>query len=167
MAKKKSAKKPDEQKKSTITASHLMLYIVLGIYIVVSLMCVIFMGVCIVSDRYEGVAQTLVIPTVSLVGTCSCTVVGFYTSKASKENEIKLSNDKYRMRLEIAKEIFAEYGTSLDDKSVDLLRKLMSDEGINEIAPTTTNTNNNLVPGFDIGTVTTINNNGIDSEGVG
>ena len=167
MAKKKSAKKPDEQKKSVITASHLMLYIVLGIYIVVSLMCVIFMGVCIVSDRYEGVAQTLVIPTVSLVGTCSCTVVGFYTSKASKENEIKLSNDKYRMRLEIAKEIFAEYGTSLDDKSVDLLRKLMSDEGINEIVPAMTNTNNNLVSGFDIGTVTAINSNGIDSEGVG
>ncbi len=167
MAKKKSAKKPDEPKKSTITASHLMLYIVLGIYIVVSLMCVIFMGVCIASDRYEGVAQTLVIPTVSLVGTCSCTVVGFYTSKASKENEIKLSNDKYRMRLEIAKEIFAEYGTSLDDKSVDLLRKLMSDEGINEIAPTMTNTNNNLVSGFDIGTVTTIDSNRIDSEGVG
>ena len=136
MAKKKINKKPDEQKKSAITASHLMLYIILGIYIIVSLMCIIFMGVCIVSDKYEGVAQTLVIPTVSLVGTCSCTVVGFYTSKASKENEIKLSNDKYRMRLELAKEIFKEYGNSLDDKSVDLLQKLMSDKDVSELTPT-------------------------------
>lgn len=134
MGKKKTNKKPENNKK-VITASHWMLYIVLGIYIIVSLMCIIFMGVCIVSDRYEGVAQTLIIPTVSLVGTCSCTVVGFYTSKAAKENEIKLSNDKYRMRLELAKEIFKEYGNSLDDKSVDLLRRLMSDENVMEIAP--------------------------------
>lgn len=122
-----------KHEKKSFTASHIMLYIILGIYIIVSLMCIFFMGACIVSDRYES---TALIPTVSLVGTCSCTVVGFYTSKAAKENEIKLSNDKYRMRLEIAKEIFKEYGNSLDDRSVDLLRKLMSDKDISELAPT-------------------------------
>lgn len=125
-----------KHEKKSFTASHIMLYIILGIYIIVSLICIFFMGACIVSDRYESTAQAFVIPTVSLVGTCSCTVVGFYTSKAAKENEIKLSNDKYRMRLEIAKEIFKEYGNSLDDRSVDLLRKLMSDKDISELTPT-------------------------------
>ena len=166
MAKKKSAKKPDEQKKSTITASHLMLYIILGVYITVALAGIVFIGMCIGTSYYESGAQAL-IGLFSFSGICGSSVTIAYTTKATKENEIKISNDKYRMRLEIAKEIFAEYGTSLDDKSVDLLRKLMSDEGINEIAPAMANTNNNLVSGFDIGTVTTIDSNRIDSEGVG
>lgn len=138
VAKKKINKKTDV--KSRPTASHAMLYIVLGIYVAVSLMCLAFMCVCTITGNYENVGQILV-PCVSLVGACSCTVVGFYTNKAAKENEIKLSNDKYRMRLEIAKEIFNEYGTSLDDKSVDLLRKLMSDKDVSETLPTVTETN--------------------------
>lgn len=139
MAKKKTNKKQDDNKK-VISASHWMLYIILGIYVAVSLMCLVFMAVCTYTGNYENVGQILV-PCVSLIGACSCTVVGFYTSKAAKENEIKLSNDKYRMRLEIAKEIFKEYGNTLDDKSVDLLRKLMSDKDVNETLPTVAETN--------------------------
>ena len=137
MAKRKTNKKQDDNKK-VISASHWMLYIILGIYVAVSLMCLVFMAVCTYTGNYENVGQILV-PCVSLIGACSCTVVGFYTSKAAKENEIKLSNDKYRMRLEIAKEIFNEYGTSLDDKSVDLLRKLMSDKDVSEAMSTEIN----------------------------
>ena len=123
-----------DTKKGKITASHIMLYIILGIYVAVSLMCLIFMSVCTFTGNYENVSQVL-IPCVSLIGACSCTVVGFYTNKASKENEIKLSNEKYRMRLEIAKDIFKEYGSTLDDKCIELLRKLMSDTDIREMLP--------------------------------
>ena len=130
-----------KRESKSFTASHIMLYIILGVYIAVSLTCMAFIISCMIMGN-EGSAQTLVIPTVSLVGTCSCTVVGFYTNKASKENEIKLSNDKYRMRLEIAKDIFKEYGNTLDDKSIDLLRKLMSDKDINEIPPIADQTTN-------------------------
>lgn len=125
--------KPQEIKR-VFTASHIMLYIILGVYILVALAGIVFVGICVANKSYESGAQGL-ITVGSIIGACSCTVVGFYSTKAAKENEIKLSNEKYRMRLELAKEIFKEYGTSLDDRSVDLLQKLMSDKDVNEIPP--------------------------------
>lgn len=122
---------PHRERKS-FTASHIMLYIILSVYIVVVLAGIIFVGVCVADGNYESGAQGL-ITVGSIIGACSCTAVGFYSTKATKENEIKLSNDKYRMRLEIAKDIFKEYGNTLDDKSIDLLRKLMSDKDVSEI----------------------------------
>ena len=120
--------------RKSFTASHIMLYIILGVYILVALTGIVFVGICVANKSYESGAQGL-ITVGSIIGACSCTVVGFYSTKAAKENEIKLSNDKYRMRLEIAKDIFKEYGNTLDDKSIDLLRKLMSDKDISEIPP--------------------------------
>ena len=109
-----------------------MLYVVLVVYVMVVIIGLLHVILCSLSGCYEAGAQGLIIVG-TLIGTCSCTITGFYSAKAAKENEIKLSNDKYRMRLEIAKEIFKEYGNSLDDRSVDLLRKLMSDKDISEI----------------------------------
>lgn len=163
MAKKKTNKKPDEQKKSAITASHLMLYIILGVYITVALAGIVFIGMCIGTSYYESGAQAL-IGLFSFSGICGSSVTIAYTTKATKENEIKIANDKYRMRLEIAKEIFKEYGNTLDDKSVDLLRKLMSDDGINETTPTKADLSPNM--GFNLGDITTIGRNDID-EGLG
>ena len=124
---------PRHERKS-FTASHIMLYIVLGVYIVVALTGIIFVGACVVNGNYESGAQGL-ITVGSIIGACSCTAVGFYSTKAAKENEIKLSNDKYRMRLEITKDIFKEYGNTLDDRSIDLFRKLASDKDTSEIPP--------------------------------
>lgn len=93
-------------------------------------------------------------------GVCGTATIWAYVNKATKENEIKLSNDKYRMRLEIAKEIFAEYGTSLDDKSVDLLRKLMSDKDISIGSKI-------QIPQINIPNIPTTDNNIYESEGLG
>ena len=123
-----------KRESKSFTASHIMLYIILGVYIIVALTGIVFVGICVVNKNYESGAQGL-ITVGSIIGACSCTVVGFYSTKAAKENEIKLSNEKYRMRLELAKEIFKEYGTSLDDKSIDILQRLMSDKDVNEIPP--------------------------------
>lgn len=123
-----------KRESKSFTASHIMLYIILGVYIIVALASIAFVGLCVANGNYESGAQGL-ITVGSIIGACSCTAVGFYSTKATKENEIKLSNDKYRMRLEIAKDIFKEYGNTLDDKSIDLLRKLMSDKDISEIPP--------------------------------
>lgn len=123
-----------KHEKKSFTTSHIMLYIILGVYIAVALASITFVGLCVANGNYESGAQGL-ITVGSIIGACSCTAVGFYSTKATKENEIKLSNDKYRMRLEIAKDIFKEYGNTLDDKSIDLLRKLMSDKDISEIPP--------------------------------
>ena len=123
-----------KRESKSFTASHIMLYIILGVYIAVSLAGLVFMGICIGTEKYEYIAQVF-ISEVSMVTGCSGVCVGFYATKATKENEIKLSNDKYRMRLEIAKDIFKEYGNTLDDKSIDLLRKLMSDKDISGIPP--------------------------------
>ena len=136
-----------------------MLYVILGVYIVVAIAGLICLGVCIADKNYECGAQTFV-SLVSYAGICGSSTIWAYVNKASKENEIKLSNDKYRMRLEIAKEIFAEYGTSLDDKSVDLLRKLMSDKDISigsEIQ----------IPQINIPNIPTTDNNIYESEGLG
>lgn len=140
VAKKKIVKKNNESQYKTRTASHLMLYIILGVYITVAIAGITFIGTCIASENYESGAQAL-IGLFSFSGVCGSSVAIAYTTKSTKENEIKLSNDKYRMRLEIAKEIFREYGNTLDDRSVDLLRKLMSDKDVSETLPTVTETN--------------------------
>ena len=175
MATKKKVKKEDTKVK--LSASHYMLYVILCVYIIVAIAGLICLGVCIADKNYECGAQTFV-SLVSYAGICGSSTIWAYVNKAAKENEIKLSNDKYRMRLELAKEIFKEYGNSLDDKSVDLLRKLMSDKDVSELAPTV-NTSDwqskmpqvdypNVVSGRDaVGVITGYNSNGIDSEGVG
>lgn len=124
-----------EVKPTKRTASHRMLYIILAIYIIVALAGLSLIGICVIKEQYEYIAQVF-ISEISMVSGCSGISVGFYSNKAKRENELQISNAKYKMRLDLVKEIFAEYGTSLDDKSVDLLRKLMSDENITEVIPT-------------------------------
>ena len=169
VAKKKSAKKTDEQKKSTITASHLMLYIILGVYIVVALSGLILIGLCISNQQYEYIAQVF-ISEISMVSGCSGVSVGFYANKAKRENELQISNAKYKMRLDLAKEIYNSNGVTLDDKSVQLLRMIMSDKDIQideEIKVPPTEYLNVVSGGDATGLVQGYNSNGIDSEGVG
>lgn len=135
MAKKKTGKKTDtEYKPKRFTASHIMLYIVLGIYVVVSICGLIFVDRCMKEEHYEYSAQVL-IALFSYIGITVGSGFGFYCTKAKEENKLQITNAKYKMRFELAQKIFKENGNTLDDKSIDLLRKLMSDDGVNEIAP--------------------------------
>ena len=161
MAAKKKVKKEDTKVK--LSASHYMLYVILGVYIIVAIAGLICLGVCIADKNYECGAQTFV-SLVSYAGICGSSTIWAYVNKASKENEIKLSNDKYRMRLELAKEIFREYGNSLDDRSVDLLQKLMSDKDIGELVQTANISDwQSKMPQAEI----TLLKNTSDDEGVG
>lgn len=168
MAKKKVNKKTDEQKKSAITASHLMLYIILGVYIIVALSGLILIGLCISNQQYEYIAQVF-ISEISMVSGCSGVAVGFYANKAKRENELQISNAKYKMRLDLAKEIYNSNGVTLDDKSIQLLRMIISDKDIqiDEEIKVPQADYPNAVSGADVaGVITGYNNNGMD-EGVG
>lgn len=138
MAKKKvNNKKPDtntDYKPKRFTASHIMLYIVLAIYVIVSICGLIFVDRCMKEERYEYSAQVL-IALFSYIGITVGSGFGFYCTKAKEENKLQITNAKYKMRFELAQKIFKENGNTLDDKSIDLLRKLMSDKDISEIPP--------------------------------
>lgn len=126
-----------------------MLYIILGVYIAVAAVGIAALGVCAAAGQYAYCVNIL-IALFSYAGVCGTATAGFYSAKAAKENEIQLANSKYRMRLDIAKEIFAEYGSALDENSVNLLRQLMSDEGIAEDTPVNVPAVNISVPDITV-----------------
>lgn len=118
-----------KRESKSFTASHIMLYIILGVYITVALAGLILMGLCVSNQHYEYIAQVF-ISEISMVSGCSGVSVGFYANKAKRENELQISNAKYKMRLELAKEIYNSNGVTLDDKSIQLLRMIISDKDI-------------------------------------
>ncbi len=119
MAKNKGAKK---------TASHFMLYLILGIYFAVAVLGIVFVIVCAAHGDNESALQSLI----SLFGytaVCGSSTIIVYTGKASKENQHKLENDKYRIRLDMAKQVFKETaGGTLDERSIALLRSLLYEQ---------------------------------------
>ena len=135
MAKKKTNKKSGElnndYKPKRFTASHIMLYIVLAIYVIVSICGILFVDRCMKEERYEYSAQVL-IALFSYIGVTVGSGFGFYCTKAKEENKLQIANAKYKMRFELAQKIFKENGNTLDDNSINLLRKLMSDEGVSD-----------------------------------
>lgn len=125
----KNRRSGDDRKK--LTASHLLLYIVLVIYVMVAVTGIVFIKKCVGIENYEC-ASSVYIALCTFCGTCSSISVGFYCNKAKKENEIQIANAKYKMRFELAEKIFKAKGNTLDKESVELLRRLMSDEDISE-----------------------------------
>lgn len=112
-----------------VTASHLLLYVILIIYIVVTITGILFLKQCVDVDKYD-VASNIFIALCSFCGSCSVTSVGFYCNKAKKENELQIANAKYKTRFELAQKIFAANGNSLDKESIKLVRELISDKDI-------------------------------------
>lgn len=112
-----------------VTASHLLLYVILAIYVIVTITGILFLKQCIETDRYDFATNTFV-ALCSFCGSCSVTSVGFYCNKAKKENELQIANAKYKARFELAQKIFSANGNSLDKESISLLQQLMSDEGV-------------------------------------
>lgn len=123
-------KKTNPYCKKHFTASHLMLYVILVIYVCTVFAGFVFLKDCI--DRGDSASAISVYATLAgLTTICGTTTIGFYVSKAKKENEIQMSDNKYRMRLELAKDIYREFkGKSLDEKSLQFMRTLISDDSI-------------------------------------
>ena len=112
-----------------VTASHLLLYVILAIYVIVTITGILFLKQCIETDRYDFATNTFV-ALCGFCGSCSVTSVGFYCNKAKKENELQIANAKYKTRFELAQKIFAANGNSLDKESIKLVRELISDKDI-------------------------------------
>ena len=113
-------------------------------------MCVVFSGlvflkVCLEdTDRQTAFQVYSVLASTTTV--CGTATIGFYVFKAKKENEIQMSNGKYRMRLELAKEIYREFkGQTLDANAMQFMRTLISDDNVhfddNDDSNNTSNSN--------------------------
>ena len=147
-----------------ITASHVMLYVALFIYIAVILTGIIFLKHCADVGDMES-AKTTFVSLISGSAVCGSTVWGFYSNKAAKENVLQISNAKYRMRLDLAKDIYKEFqGATLDEKSVQFMRTLISDENVT--VDTSNYIPNNIPAEINVDN-TSISFNDNSSEGLG
>lgn len=106
------------------TMSHTMVFIILLIYV---LMIIVGIGVL-----FIGVADNERAPVLysllSYSGVCGTATIWVYVGKAKRENEIKISNDIYRMKLELAAKIYSQVNAGLlDEKSIALIKLLDED----------------------------------------
>jgi hypothetical protein len=113
------------------TTSHIMLYIILGVYILVVFCGLGLTGACAQAEDYAS-ASTIMIALFSYSAVCGTSTIVMYVNKAAKENEIKLNMAKYKMKLELAKEIYNSILThNLDSQSIMLLKNLTEELGLN------------------------------------
>lgn len=114
-----------QEKKEKPSTSHIMVFVILIAYIVVIIVGIVFPLVVLTEDSSK---ITALVSLFSYAGICGTTTITVYSIKASKENQIKISNDIYRMKLNLAKEIYKEVSNkNLDDKSI-LLLNLLNEE---------------------------------------
>lgn len=148
--------------KRRFTASHIMLYVILGVYI-----SVVVCGILLIKHFAEiGDAEAckmIFTALASMTAVCGSVTAGFYATKASRENVLQINNHKYKMRLKLAKDIYKTCSDGkLDEKSLQLMRTLISDDGIAQEQITTTV----QTPSIDIPTFTS-GGSGMNDDGLG
>lgn len=117
------------KKKRNITlpfsASHLMLYIVLMVYVGVAIGGV-WTAIYLIRNDFNDYAIQALIGLFSYVGATASIAVSFYSWKAKAENEIAAQNRKYDARFELAKEVYSDlHCGKIDKDSVILLRAII------------------------------------------
>lgn len=113
------------------SASHLMLYIVLIVYMAVAV-CGAWAAIYLIHNELTDYAIQTLIGLFSYVGATASISVSFYSWKAKAENEIAAQNRKYDGRFELAKEVYSDlHNGRIDKDSVVLLRALI--DGTEEI----------------------------------
>ena len=136
--------------KKRFTASHIMLYVILLVYISVVTVGLVTMVKCIEADDKET-ARIIFVALASMTTVCGTSTAGFYASKAGRENILQISMAKYKMRLKLAKDIFKEFkGERLDEKSLQFMRTLISDENVTQENPGMDISENNSMSGLSI-----------------
>lgn len=114
-------------KKLPLSASHLMLYIVLGAYLSVVVFGIVMVW-NLLGHEYIDFAVQVLIGLFSFVGVCGSVSISFYSWKAKAENEAASTNRKYEERLKMAKQICDDLKErTVDKQSVLLLRALIID----------------------------------------
>ncbi|MCM1463520.1 MAG: hypothetical protein NC084_12535 [Bacteroides sp.] len=108
-----------------------MLYVALGVYLVVAGFGVASVYLLLRSEYVEYAVQVL-IALFGFVGVCGSVSISFYSWKAKAENEIGSSNQKYRDRLQMAKQVCDNLKEqTISGQSVALLKELISDNDCN------------------------------------
>ena len=107
------------------SASHLMLYVVLMVYIGVAI-CGVWAIIHLINGEFLDYAIQIIIGLFSYVGATASIAVSFYSWKAKAENEIAAQNRKYDGRFELAKEVYTDlHSGRIDKDSVVLLRAII------------------------------------------
>lgn len=124
-----------EAPKPKLTVSHLMIFTILIVYIFIIFSGLSLTAYCITLGLPE-IASTIFIALLSYSGVCGSSTIIMYVTKAMKENEIKISNDLYRMKLELAKEIYQSLANNtLSEQAITLISYLIGDTSNNNTNP--------------------------------
>lgn len=141
-----------KRRKLPMSASHLTLYIILTVYLITALFG-IFISLKLSKEHPEFTVQIL-IALFSFVGVCGTGTIGFYTNKASKENELEANNRR-----------FDTYINKIEKMSEKISKGEISQEGmmwfniLRQDSNTTISTN-----GF--GGITTVDNTNFSSPNI-
>lgn len=123
------------------SASHIMLFCILLMYVLVGISCLIFIDKSIANERFDSATQ-MVYALCSYSAVCGSSTIVVYASKASKENNLKIANSRFKMKIELAKEIYRNIQNGkLDDKSIALIVFLTKEEKDDSTADILTNLN--------------------------
>lgn len=119
--------KKNKTKKLPLSASHLILYIVLLVYFAVVGCGVYWITLCFNLQLFDIGAQ-LIIALFSLTGICGSVGIGFYSEKAKAENTKRADEEKYNKRLQLSLEI-CDYlrNNEITIESVNVLKAMISD----------------------------------------
>lgn len=124
------------KKKLPLSASHLILYVVLIVYFAVAAMGAMWTWHCFNNELYEIGAQ-LAIALFSFTGICGSAAIGFYSNKAKAENTSRAEELKYDKRLQLSLEICKYLDNhEVTVESVNVLKSMISDSDITITAPT-------------------------------
>ena len=112
------------------SASHLILYVVLILYLTVTIFGINWVGYCFELGLYDTAAQ-IIIALFSFTGICGSISIGFYSDKAKAENTKRADEEKYNKRLQLSLEI-CDYlrNNEITVESVNVLKTMISDSDV-------------------------------------
>lgn len=118
-----------------------MLFCILSMYIIVGISSLLFIQKCIELEMFDNATQ-MTYALCSYSAICGSSTIVVYAAKASKENNLKIANDRFRMKIELAKEIYRNIQNGkLDDKSIALIAILTEEDKDKTVSDVLSNLN--------------------------
>lgn len=93
--------------KLPMSASHLTLYIILAVYLFTAVFGIVVSAI--LMKQYPEYMVQIIIALFSFVGVCGTGTIGFYTAKASKENELNSNMKRFEIYLKIIREVSKDF----------------------------------------------------------
>lgn len=118
-----------------------MLFCILLMYVIVGISSLLFIQKCIELEMFDNATQ-MTYALCSYSAICGSSTIVVYAAKASKENNLKIANDRFRMKIELAKEIYRNIQNGkLDDKSIALIAILTEEDKDKTVSDVLSNLN--------------------------